>query len=185
MSLQTVLDRSLAAEPSYPDRGATRAAALDGAPLPAGWNHLRHTVRVGHGPAALAAAGRCIRGWDMHRGAGITVAASAPEADVGVTTVSGIGAGPFRLAAPCRVLWTVDEPDRVGFGYGTLPGHPEVGEEAFVARADADGVVWFTVLAFSRSGRWYTRLAGPLVRVFQRLAARAYARSVRRAVAAG
>lgn len=185
MSLQTVLDRSIGAEPAYPDLGATRAAALDGAPLPGGWSHLRHTARVGHGPEALAAAGRCIRGWGVHRGAGITVTASAPVADVGVTTVSGIGVGPLRLAAPCRVLWTVDEPGRVGFAYGTLPGHPELGEEAFVASTDAAGDVWFTVLAFSRAGRWYTRVTAPLVRVFQRLAARAYARSVRRACSVG
>lgn len=181
MGLDAVLARSLAERPGYPDVGATRAAALDGAPLPAGWKHLRHSEVVGSGPGALDAAGECIRGWGMHRGAGITVTASAPVADVGVTTVSGIGVGPLRLAAPCRVLWVVDEPTVRGFGYGTLAGHPETGEEAFVARLGDDGEVRMTVLAFSRSGRWYTRAAGPLVRVFQAVAARAYVRAVRRA----
>ena len=28
----------------------------------------------------------------------------------------------------------IEEPDLVGFAYGTLPGHPEVGEEAFLVR---------------------------------------------------
>lgn len=44
----------------------------------------------------------------------------------------GVGAGPLRLRAPCRVVYTVTESRRRGFAYGTLPGHPECGEEAFV-----------------------------------------------------
>lgn len=184
MTLDAVLARSAGVAPGYADVGATRAAVLDGAPLPAGWHHLRARSRVGHGPAALAAAGECVRGWGMHRGAGITITADAPRADVGVTVVAGIGVGLLRLAAPCRVLWTVDEPGRRGFGYGTLPGHPELGEEAFVVDLDAAGDVWFTLVAFSRPARWYTRLAGPAGRLAQRLAADAYARAVRRACAA-
>ena len=35
--------------------------------------------------------------------------------------------GPVR--APCRVVYVVDEPDRRGFAYGTLPGHPEIDGE--------------------------------------------------------
>ena len=42
--------------------------------------------------------------------------------------------GPVR--APCRVVYVVDEPDRRGFAYGTLPGHAESGEERFVVRYD-------------------------------------------------
>ena len=36
------------------------------------------------------------------------------------------------LQAPCRVVYVIDEPDIRGFAYGTLPGHPESGEERFV-----------------------------------------------------
>jgi uncharacterized protein (UPF0548 family) len=35
------------------------------------------------------------------------------------------------MRAPCRVIYTITEPRRKGFAYGTLPGHPESGEEAF------------------------------------------------------
>jgi uncharacterized protein (UPF0548 family) len=35
--------------------------------------------------------------------------------------------GPIRV--PCRVVYVLDEPERRGFAYGTLPGHPESGEE--------------------------------------------------------
>jgi uncharacterized protein (UPF0548 family) len=36
------------------------------------------------------------------------------------------------------VVWTVDEPNRIGFGYGTLQGHPESGEESFVVSREDD-----------------------------------------------
>lgn len=51
----------------------------------------------------------------------------------------GIGAGILTPNAPCQVVYVLDEPDRQGFAYGTLPGQPESGEEAFVIeRADDD-----------------------------------------------
>lgn len=37
---------------SYPDRGATAER-----PLPAGYHHLHHRVRIGHGRSAFEAAG--------------------------------------------------------------------------------------------------------------------------------
>ncbi|MFH8583722.1 DUF1990 family protein [Streptomyces celluloflavus] len=87
---------------------------------------------------------------------------------------------PLRLRAPCRVVWSVAEEDRVGFAYGTRDGHPERGEEAFTVTLRADGSVWFTVTAFSRPDRFWTRLAGPLVPVLQRAYARHCGRTLRR-----
>ena len=40
---------------------------------------------------------------------------------------------------PCRIVWVVDEPDAFGFGYGTLRGHPDEGEESFVVRGGPGG----------------------------------------------
>jgi len=68
----------------------------------------------------------------------------------------------------------------VGFGYGTLPGHPESGEEAFVVSRDGSGVVTLTVSAYSRPGLLVTRLAGPVGRWGQRVMIGRYARAVRR-----
>jgi uncharacterized protein (UPF0548 family) len=92
--------------------------------------------------------------------------------------------GRLRLRAPCEVVWTVRERDRVGFAYGTLPGHPECGEEAFVAALEPDGSVWLSVTAFSRGAFWWIRWAGPVARLAQRLAARRYGAALRRLVAA-
>jgi uncharacterized protein (UPF0548 family) len=55
-----------------------------------------------------------------------------------------------------------------GFACGTLPGHPEVGEEAFVVSISPDGVVLFEIVAFSRSGDPLIRLSGPLSAAIQK-----------------
>lgn len=58
------------------------------------------------------------------------------------------------VSAPVRVVYVVDESNRKGFGYGTLPGHPQSGEESFIVERTPDGSVWLTVTAFSRPGGW-------------------------------
>ena len=80
---------------------------------------------------------------------------------------SGSGIGRLRLWVPCRVVWVRDEPDTYGYGFGTLPGHPEHGEEAFLVSHDTAGRAWFEVRAFSRPATWYARLGGPVTRRFQ------------------
>ncbi|BCB90192.1 hypothetical protein Psuf_075050 [Phytohabitans suffuscus] len=78
------------------------------------------------------------------------------------------GLGPFRMHAPCAVVWAEEGERRAGFGYGTLAGHPLRGEEAFVVTLDPDGTVWLDVVAFSRPARWWVWLAGPTLTAFQR-----------------
>ncbi len=181
--LQALLERSTAQAPTYPEVGATRAAVLD-SPLPAGYQHLRYQRLLGTGDAVFEAAAASVMSWGTHRGVGFDLVATSPVAVEGATVAFGIGRGALVLPASCRVVWTVDEPGRRGFGYATLPMHPEDGEEAFVVSTDSAGRVWIEIVAFSRAGRWYTRLAGPAVPVLQRLAVAAYARAVARDVAA-
>ncbi|UCM90084.1 DUF1990 family protein [Streptomyces marincola] len=164
---------------TYRDVGWTRAPR--GAP-PRGYHVLRARTRLGRGQAVLEAAAGAVFGWDMHRAAGFAVPPGTPPAAPGVRVVVGVGVGRLRLRAPCRVVWTAREPDRLGFGYGTLPGHPERGEEAFLVERLSDGSVWLTVTALTRGGVWYTRAAGPLGRAVQRGLARAYGRALRRTV---
>lgn len=89
-----------------------------------------------------------------------------------MSVVIGLGVGPLRLRAPCRIVWTREEERYAGWAYGTLPGHPESGEESFVVHLDDEGDVWLTVTAFSRPATAAARLAGPFGRVFQRSYAR-------------
>jgi uncharacterized protein (UPF0548 family) len=79
----------------------------------------------------------------------------------------GAGAGPIRVHAPCRVVYVTDEPARRGFAYGTLPGHPETGEEAFLVSRTDDGTVTFTITGFSRPATPLARMTAPLGRAIQ------------------
>ncbi|GGR53065.1 DUF1990 domain-containing protein [Streptomyces roseolus] len=166
---------------SYPEVGATRTPDA----LPAGYHHLRHSAAVGHGPAAFRAAAEAVTTWRMHRATGARVRATAGRAAPGVTLEVALGLGPLAYAVPCEVIWLPGEEHRAGFSYGTLTGHPECGEEAFLVELEPDGTVRFTVTAFSRPAAWYTRLAGPLVPRLQRAYARRLGRVLGRLVVAG
>ncbi|SEG87136.1 Uncharacterized protein, UPF0548 family [Actinacidiphila yanglinensis] len=172
-----------AAAPTYPEVGATRSAAL-----PSGYAWLRRRVHLGHGRAVLDRAGAYVLGWGTQLGSGFAIHPPPARVEAGATVLLRIGlprVRPARLVIPCRVVWTVEEPDRVGFAYGTLPGHPERGEESFVVSMDAAGEVWFEVTAFSRPAAWYARLGRPVAAVLQHLAIERYLRVVARAAAAG
>ena len=163
----TVMPAALAArlrdaDLTYPEAGAT------GGVLPAGYHHLRRSVLIGSGPQAFAAAADALAAWEVHARAGLRVWASSPAAEPGSVLMLGVGVGAVRIGAPCRVVYVTDEPGRRGFGYGTLPGHPERGEEAFIVSQHHDGTVTFTVTAFSRPASPLARAAGPLGRALQR-----------------
>lgn len=153
---------------TYPYVGITR----DLEPQP-GYRTLRYRTRLSVG---FETAVDNVMTWRMHRNVGLRPTADADRAAVGVTMVSRIG----PIKAPCRVVWVVEEPQRVGFGYGTLPGHPVSGEEAFLVERDTDGV-WFTVVAISRANSRLTRWAGRLVPLAQWLFARWFAHGANRA----
>jgi uncharacterized protein (UPF0548 family) len=117
----------------------------------------------------------------MHRKAGLAVAADGP-AEPDRTVIFGLGLG-VVLVVPCRVVYVIDEADRQGFAYGTLDGHPEQGEEAFVVSQPSSGSVQLTITAFSRPGNPLVRLAGPIGRAIQASATDRYARGLTAAIA--
>ncbi|NSC20384.1 DUF1990 domain-containing protein [Streptomyces albus subsp. chlorinus] len=149
---------------TYSPVGGTASGAV-----PPGFGRLRVRTRVGEGRAVFEAASRALMEWRAHRAMGVTMATDAGRAAPGVLVTVGLGVGPLRVRGPCRVVWTVREERRTGWAYGTLPGHPQCGEEAFVVEHAEDGRVWLTVSAYSRPALWWTRAGGPLVRVFQHL----------------
>lgn len=176
MTDQARLDRLCAAALTYPQVGATAGT------LPAEFGHVRRVEVVGHGRARFRAAIDALMTWQMHRDAGLTVSSSTATAEPGSVVLLGLGLGRLRLKAPCRVVYVVDEPQRRGFAYGTLPGHPEQGEEAFVVELHDDGDVSVTITAFSRPARWFARLGGPVSRLAQRTVTERYVRALRSAV---
>lgn len=173
-------ERYAAAEPDYPDVGATRTGSA-----PPGYRRLRHRFLVGAGAEAMTSAADAVLGWRMHRAVGMRIAASAARAAPGVTVVGAIGVGPFRIITPCRVIWATElgaDATRAGFAYGTLPGHPERGEESFVLDQAGNGQIWLTIESFSQPARWFARAAGPAGPALQSLFARRCAAALRRLI---
>jgi uncharacterized protein (UPF0548 family) len=78
-----------------------------------------------------------------------------------------LGIGALALRIPCRVIYVVDEPDRRGFAYGTLPGHPESGEERFLLQRLPEGRLEFAIRAFSQPATVLARAGGPVARGVQ------------------
>lgn len=96
----------------------------------------------------------------------------------GDTAVLGLKVGPLHIEAPVRVIYIVDERDRRGFAYGTLAGHPEQGEIAFIVDRTDDGSVWLTIRSFSRPGSKLTWLGYPVARLLQKRAMEQYFRAL-------
>jgi uncharacterized protein (UPF0548 family) len=162
---------------------AARAAELKAAPftyaevgatageLPAGYRTISRRVRVSVG---FDDAVDRLLGWQVQEASGFRVLASS--ARVEPESVVVLRLGPIQV--PCRVVYVVDEPTRQGFGYGTLPGHPERGEESFVLDRNDDGSVSFTVTAFSRHATLLTKIGGPFGRLAQNFVTERYLKAL-------
>jgi uncharacterized protein (UPF0548 family) len=149
---------------SYPGAGTTRAP---GEP-PAGFDRDHNRHRLGSGEAVFAAARDAIRAWRMFPAPLATVEpAGLPIAEGEIAGVIIRAFGVWFLNS-ARIVYTIDEPQRFGFAYGTLPGHAERGEERFSVEWLADDSVWYDIEAFSRPRYWMARIGYPLVRQLQR-----------------
>jgi len=154
---------------TYSEVGATAG------PLPAGYHHVQKSAVIGRGRQRFEEAADKGMRWGMLRGAGLRVEATSDVVAVGAEVI--VHLGPVR--APCRVVYVVDEADRRGFAYGTLPGHAESGEERFMVRYDpATEEVHAEVVAFSRHGTWWSRLGAPVTSVIQRVVTERYLRAL-------
>lgn len=148
---------------------------------PAGRRAYERSVLVGRGDECWAQAAAALLSWAVKTRSGFAVEA-ASGSDPGVRDGADYwlvaAAGPLRIREPARVVAVVDRPDRCGFAYGTLEGHPVSGEEAFVLHRDEDGVVRLTMRSVTAPGSGGWRLAFPAVLVAQRWYRRRYARAL-------
>jgi uncharacterized protein (UPF0548 family) len=162
------------ASTTYQPIGGTASASL-----PGGYGHLERRAALGFGQACFDRAAALLMQWQMHLRAGLSVQASSPQVTVGSVAVIGIGLGRLRVGAPVRVIGVVNEPRRRGFAYGTLPGHPEAGEESFVIEWGEDDRVVLSIRAFSRPGSLLGRASGPLGAAMQSYVTGRYLRALR------
>lgn len=148
---------------TYPDVGATRTE------MPDGYHRFRNRRPIGHGRDLFERAATHILDFGIQKDVGTFRGADTETAQPGTELTVVLRIGPLDISAPCRVVYVLDEPDRRGFAYGTLPGHPEVGEELFAVEYDpTDDTVYGLITAFSKPGAWYVRLGGPVARLIQR-----------------
>lgn len=160
------LGRAEATELSYDHVGSTlRADHPVGRQL---------TRAIGEGGADFDAAVDGLRRWACHDGLGARVHPPDAAIAAGTTVLVAIPLGPLSVVVPNRVVVVVDEPDRFGFAYGTLHGHHERGEEAFVVERLADGTVRGTIRVDAVPASVAARLGRPLVAVLQRRAMQRY-----------
>jgi len=176
-SMTRQLSAAQAADPTYPENGATLTDEL-----PEGYYFVDEETVIGRGADVLARAVEGLGSWQAHRVRGVRVFPADAPLQVGATVVVTLGPGLGAIAAPCRIIAVIDEPGRFGFAYGTLPGHPEQGEESFVVTIAGDGTVRFNIRAFSRPGEPLTRLAGSFGRWMQSIATKEYLRALSRFV---
>jgi len=166
---------------TYSDVGGTRRDDLVARP-PRGHRPIERRERIGDGEALWRAAGDATLHWGIQRRSGIGV--TAPHDDeLAPDDVAIMRIGLWPRDVPCRVVYVVDEPRVRGFAYGTLRGHPERGEEAFLVELDADGSVWVRIRAFSRPAGWLFWVGYPAVMLMQRIYTDRYLRALKGVVA--
>ena len=143
---------------SYDPVGATRVRLRR-----PGFITQRHERRLGEGGAVFAAAADALRHWEAHRRAGARLVPEAAPPAAGGTVLVVVRLVGLHVIAPCRVVYVTDEPERFGFAYGTLPGHPEAGEESFHIEPRRDGI-YFVIFRIVHP---LARLGGPVARRLQ------------------
>jgi uncharacterized protein (UPF0548 family) len=174
--LEELLAKARLASPNYAEVGASRDAEL-----PSGFHHVRFSERVGDA-ASFDLAVEGLRTWVAHEGAGLRIYPHEPLTP-GATVLAVTTIGPMQVVAPCRIVAVFKEPYSFGFSYGTLPGHPERGEENFALHL-RNGATYFTITAFSNAVDPLARLSGPFGRAVQRSVTRRYVKALGRYVAA-
>ncbi|WP_280217022.1 DUF1990 family protein [Nocardia neocaledoniensis] len=163
---------------TYHPAGATRPAEPSWTTELPGFRRFETSVVIGHGDHVWTAATDSTMHWGIKRRSGFRV---TPDARVAAGSDYRItaGIGPIVVHEPVRVVAVVDTEERCGFAYGTLPGHPVSGEEAFVVHRRPDGAVVLTLRSLTspaQAGGW--RAGFPVLLLAQRFYRRRYLRAL-------
>lgn len=175
-ALQRLLEKAQDAEPTYPEVGATMREEL-----PSGYRHDLYEAKLDGSDVVFERAVDGLRRWRAHLGAGVDVVPRDAPVAAKSSVLLMLRVGGLWAVAPCRIIYVIEEPDQFGLAYGTLPGHPEIGEAAFtVHRADASEAL-FRIRSFSRPADPLARAAAPLSRRVQRTVTQRYLDALARA----
>jgi uncharacterized protein (UPF0548 family) len=181
VAIQAFLDRQRLHPFSYSGVGSSRHVP------PAGYVVDHRRICLGTGQRTFEAACVALQRWQMFQVGWVQLCWPTMGIEPGaVVGLLASWSGLWFLNA-CRIVYVLDETSsmrRVGFAYGTLPGHAERGEERFSIEWHSDDTVWYDLLAFSRPGHWLIWLGYPCVRRLQRCFALASLAAMVRAVGA-
>ncbi len=132
------------------------------------YTHDDNRICIGEGAETFEAAKNILRNWAHFPAPWTFIYPSTTPLTAGNVVVMSAKAFGFWWLNLARIVYTVDEPTRFGFAYGTLLHHVESGEELFELTIDAEGKVWYRIEAFSQPRYWAVRLAKPLARQLQK-----------------
>lgn len=161
-------------ELSYPENLRGMSLRLAAGEPPAklglqGWQITDRSLVIGHGRECLEQATERLFSWRAHAHAHVRVRRKAQ--------VVHLSFGPTR--SPCLILREERGPEHALLMYGTLPGHVERGEEAFLLSLSPEGEVTARCVAFSEPDWIWARLGRPVARLVQLAVTDAYLRGMR------
>jgi uncharacterized protein (UPF0548 family) len=162
---------------SYSEVGATRATP------PVGYNIDHNRVVLGRGTETFRRAMTAIDEWRMFDMPWIELVPARPEAKEGETVAVVVKHFGFYSVNISRVVYRIEDEDRYGFAYGTLPCHSERGEERFMVEHDqTTDEVWYDVYAFSKPHALAAQIGYALSRRLQKRFAKESMEAMQRAV---
>ena len=161
---------------SYPEVGATKSGSGPGAgdsTGPAGYTLDHNRVQLGHGGEIYRRAVEALKQWRQFELGWVTLVPHGVKVETGAVVAVKARAGGLWSLNACRVVYVIDEAERFGFAYGTLPDHVERGEERFMIEWQPDDdSVWYDILAFSQPRHLLVRTGFLYARMLQKRFAR-------------
>jgi uncharacterized protein (UPF0548 family) len=147
---------------SYTEQGST-----DGE-LPSGYNIDHNRIELGSGDQAWESARFAVRSWKMFDFPWVNLYFPNTPIEVDRNVAILVHHLGFYSLNAARIVYTIDEPDRFGFAYGTLAEHGESGEERFMVERGENGNVFYDLLAFSKPASLFAMLGYPYTRQLQK-----------------
>lgn len=152
---------------TYNEVGATNTT-----PPSTGYNVDHNRIQIGTGEATYKKGVEALKSWRQFELGWVGAMPRGVQIEVdAIVAVKARAFGTWSLNA-ARIVYTIKEPRRFGFAYGTLPDHVELGEERFLIEWLPDDSVWYDILAFSRPKHPLARLGKLFARRLQKQFAR-------------
>lgn len=136
------------------------------------------TTSIGHGDDLWERAAHDVLRWAVKTRSGFTVEGTGAVRAGERVTVTACVLG-FTVREPVEVGEVVEAPDRAGFSYRTLPGHPVSGDEVFLVHRRGEEVFLTIRSLTAPAPRGLWRCLYPALLVAQRVVRRRYRRALR------